>query len=171
MGMFDRFKGMSKDEVINLAMSKQKKLEKAAEAAKEAAGTVLRSGLTVGTAFGISWARGRYDEGYEDDFTFFGVPIDLGLGIGLHVVAFLPAMGKYAEHMHSVGDGALSAYAALQGYEMGRESQEEAKKDESADASSGPAAAHAPYNNLPQGMPFGYGFGVQANQYGPFAQP
>jgi len=152
----------SKDEILRGYESFKKKAAAAKEYAEERAGIIIQSGLTVGTAFGMGWARGRWDEGVEDDFTFIGVPVDLGLGLAGHLLAFMGVFGKWGDNIHAVSNGALSAYAVVQGLEMGAESQEENRQE---DAAAG-RFDHAPYNNLPHGMPMGYGFGPAANQYG-----
>ena len=48
-----------------------------------------------------------------------GVPADLGVAVALHGVAFMGGLGKYSEHGHNVGSGALASHAYRMGTQLG----------------------------------------------------
>ena len=48
-----------------------------------------------------------------------GVPLDMGLAAGLHVLAFAGVGGKMSGHLHGFGDGFLAAFLATTGRGIG----------------------------------------------------
>jgi len=51
---------------------------------------------------------------------FGAIPLELGVGISLHVMSLLGVGGRYAGHMRSFGDGAMAAYMAALGAGWGQ---------------------------------------------------
>lgn len=49
-----------------------------------------------------------------------GVPMDLGLAAGLHVLGFAGVGGKMSGHLHGFGDGFLAAFLATTGRGVGQ---------------------------------------------------
>ena len=94
--------------------------EKTEEATEQAIGTVV----TVGVATGFSYARARM--GTDGRILVGGVDADLLAGLGLHVLAFFGAFGKYHAFGHSAGNGALACYGTHKGYELGQEAKDKA---------------------------------------------
>jgi hypothetical protein len=72
---------------------------------------ITRAMVVAGTSFGFGLVNGRYGA-----ITPLGVPVDLGVGIGAHLLGFTGLAGKMTPQAHAIGDGALSAYA----YTVGR---------------------------------------------------
>lgn len=84
------------------------------ENAEKTTKTVIRTVEVGGAAFGIGLVQGRTG-GVE----VFGVPLELGLGIGLNVFGLFGGAGAYSDHLHNVGDGCIAAYAATLGRGVG----------------------------------------------------
>lgn len=84
------------------------------EKSAEAIGTIVQTFEVGGTAFGVGFMQGRWGS-----IELAGVPVEFIAGLGLHVLAFLGGAGRYAEHVHNVGDGALAGYATKLGQGFG----------------------------------------------------
>jgi len=91
------------------------------EKTEEVVGQAVAAAEVSGAAFGLGWVRGRYGE-----VSVVGVPLDIGLAAVLHTTAFLGGGGKYAEHLHSVGNGALAVYLTTLGAKIGAEMRQKA---------------------------------------------
>lgn len=88
---------------------------------KEAIGHTIGTAATMGSAFAVSYIEGRY----PDKKDIFGVPVSLAAGVACTIAGVLGAGGDKTANavLQSVGNGALAAYAAGRGLEMGREAQ------------------------------------------------
>lgn len=105
------------------------------------------------TAGALSYARGRYpskdkDGNLTNEITVMGIPVNLLAGIGLHGLGLVGAAGKYAEHAHNIGTGALADYAVATLNEMGKKNREEA------DSTPAVQGVHAYPNALPSPAAF-----------------
>jgi hypothetical protein len=96
-------------------------MTKVREKTEQAIGYGLEVAEVSGTAFAMGYANGRWG-GDKGEVTMFGIPLDLGLGIGMTGVALLGGFGRYAEHGVNVGAGAIGSYAYRTGFEIGSES-------------------------------------------------
>ncbi len=96
------------------------KMAKIREHAEEAIGTGIQIAEVSGTAFGFGYAHARWG-GQRGQVEVFGLPADLGIAVALHGVAFMGGLGKYAEHGHNVGTGALASYTYRLGARVGAE--------------------------------------------------
>lgn len=123
--LMERLEGM-KAKVANMR-------EKAEETTKK----VVRTAEVGGAAFGMGLVQGRTG-GVE----VFGVPMELGLGLGLNIFALLGGAGEYSEHLNNVGDGCLAAYATTLGRGVGTTMRNKALG----------GAVAAPAANLPSGQ-------------------
>jgi len=97
------------------------KLKKLNEKSKEAMQAGLRTGVGMGSAFGMGYIEGRY----PDKAKVLGVDLSLLVGVvGTAVGAFEMAGDDQTNSLvEAVGNGALFAFAAKKGGEMGREAQ------------------------------------------------
>ncbi len=77
-----------------------------------------------------------------------GVPMDLGLAAGLHVLAFAGIGGKMASHLHGFGDGFLAAFLATTGRGVGQAMKAKA-------ATPAAAAGHLPGDATAGQLPSG----------------
>lgn len=102
-----------------VAENARNRLRRGKEKAEEMAGQVLQTVEVAGSAFALGYARGRLSEGGE--WKMAGVDPELLAGVAFHGLGFLGLFGKYGEHVHNVGDGALAAYAAMKGLDLGVE--------------------------------------------------
>lgn len=84
------------------------------ERAEETTEKLVRTAEVGGAAFGAGLIQGRTG-GVE----VFGVPLELGLGLGLNAFAHLGGAGKASSHLHNVGDGFLAAYLTTLGRGVG----------------------------------------------------
>jgi len=96
----------------------------AAHSMVHGAGSMLRheikfvSHMEIGlSSFAFGVIQGRYQK--QGGAVFFGLPVDLLSGLGLHVLALLGPVSKYKHHLQSVGTGALATYLATTGYRVG----------------------------------------------------
>lgn len=108
------------------------KVKRVKEEAEESVMTVVGSVETFGTAFSFGVINGRWGNP-----ELLGIPVDLGAGIALHGIGFLVDEG--GEHLHRMGDGALSSYFGALGVGVGRKMLEEAQKAAQALAAQAPA--------------------------------
>lgn len=84
------------------------------EKAEQTTERLIGTAETAGAAFAAGVIQGKTG-GVE----VFGVPLELGLGIGLNAFAFLGGAGRHSEHLHNVGNGFLAAYATTMGRGVG----------------------------------------------------
>jgi hypothetical protein len=75
---------------------------------------IIRTAEVGGTAFAVGVLNGKTG-GVE----VMGVPLELGAGIALNVLSYMGAAGKMSDHLGNVGDGALSAFATMEGVKIG----------------------------------------------------
>ena len=92
----------------------KKRIEGMKEKAEHTTQKVVRTVEVGGAAFGMGLLQG-YTGGVE----VFGVPLELGLGIGLNVFGLLGGAGAYSDHLHNVADGCLASYATTLGRGVG----------------------------------------------------
>jgi hypothetical protein len=122
-------------ELADSAENKYKTIERAMlklrEKAEGAIGTGIQVAEVSGSAFAWGYANGRWGENGE--LTLGGMPVDLGVAVALHGVAFLGGLGKYAEHGHNLGTGALAACAYRTGSMMGAQSATKSNQQDAAD--------------------------------------
>jgi hypothetical protein len=85
--------------------------------AEEQIGHGIQGAEVSGTAFGMGYLNARY--GKDGELKVLGLPVDLAAAIGMHGVAFAGGLGKYKEHGHNVGDGALASFAYRFGSQLG----------------------------------------------------
>lgn len=86
------------------------------------AGQLQGAAITTGTAFGLSYMSHRFrDENGQAGIEIVGVPLDLGLGLGLHVATLFGVFGKWAEGAAQVANGALASWGTTIGASMGTE--------------------------------------------------
>lgn len=66
----------------------------------------LSQSLEIGVgALGFGVLAGRYGA-----VNLGPVPLDLASGLAMHLLGFAGVAGKYADHLHNFGDGALASY-------------------------------------------------------------
>ena len=96
------------------------------EQSTEIAGSIQGAALTGGSAFALGYAQHRFrdDEG-RPGIEVLGVPLDLGLGLGLHVAGIFGMFGNYGEAARSVANGALASYATTMGAALGSKAYSE----------------------------------------------
>ena len=87
-------------------------------------GTVMTMIETNGSAFGFGYARGKLG----DRFEIFDVPIELVAGLSLHALAMFGVLSDHAEDARNIGNGALAAYLAAEGFKLGQRSAAAAKQ-------------------------------------------
>jgi hypothetical protein len=112
------------------SISHYKKLAERARATaknmREKAEGTLQQAVTsvevVGAGFLASYARGRMGD-ENGQWLIGGVDFDLAAGLGMHALGFLGAFGRYDEHAHALGNGALACYAVHKGFALGDEAK------------------------------------------------
>lgn len=83
------------------------------------------AGITIGTAFAMGWWENRYPEQAEKGL--MGAPIPLILGATLLGLAAFEVGGKEdSVYLGDAGRGALAAWAAVRGADIGRKQAEDA---------------------------------------------
>ena len=116
----------------------QNRLSKFREQGEHMAGVAVNTVETVATAGLLAYMRGRYpstvtDEktkkvSYTTDLLVAGIPVSLIVGLGGHVAGFAGLLGKYSEHGHAIGSGALAEYAGSTLFAMGNKARADADK-------------------------------------------
>lgn len=92
----------------------KKRTANVVEKSHEMVGTIVRTAEVGAAAFSMGLIQGKYG-GVE----IVGVPMDLGLGIGLHMLGLLGVGGDMSGHLHAFGDGSLAAYLSALGAKTG----------------------------------------------------
>lgn len=112
--------------------------EKAEEIAEETLSTVV----TAGTTFGFTFARGRWGD-ENDEIKLLDVPLELIVAAVAKGVGFFGGLGKYSGLAQAVGNGALCAYLAILGFDLGLAAKEKSGAAGQLGAG-GPQGAYAP---------------------------
>lgn len=86
--------------------------------AEEAVEVVVAAAEVSGTAFGLGMINGRYGSP-----EVVGIPVDAGVGIAAHVLAFCDIA---PDHLHNVGNGGLGSYFSALGVGVGQKMAREA---------------------------------------------
>lgn len=107
---------------------KLNQLEKAAESAKRALARTrqeaklavqsgVKTGVGMGSAFGVSYIEARY----PDKAKVFGLDVSLLIGVGATAAGALGYAGDKETNdvVEAIGNGALAAFAAKKGAQMG----------------------------------------------------
>ncbi|MFH1010985.1 MAG: hypothetical protein V1784_07105 [bacterium] len=92
----------------------KKRSSSVVEKSHELVSTIVRTAEVGAAAFSMGLVQGKYG-GVE----IVGVPMDLGLGLGLHMMGLLGVGGNMSHHLHAFGDGTLAAYLTTLGRTTG----------------------------------------------------
>jgi hypothetical protein len=114
--------GRSLAHARELAERVQKKMAKFKEESETHIQYGLQGAEVSGTALGLGYANARWG-GPNGAIEVAGLPIDMSLGITMHMISFLGGLGEYREHGHNVADGAMAAFSYRMGMQLGRESK------------------------------------------------
>ncbi len=90
----------------------------------EAVSTVVTSAEVSAASFLFGLAQGKFG-----GIAIVGIPVDLLVGLGLHVAAFAGVGGKNSEHLHAFADGALASFFGGLGRHVGRGLQTPADRE------------------------------------------
>jgi len=129
----------------------QEKMAKIREHAEEAIGQGIQIAEVSGTAFGFGYANARWG-GPKGQVEVLGLPADLGAAVALHGVAFMGGLGKYAEHGHNMGTGALASYSYRMGTHFGADAAKQQAQGRPGAAAFVPAGAPGVFNGV-NGVP------------------
>lgn len=103
--------------------------EKTLERQKEQKKEWFAQGIAIvevgGTAFGFGLLQGR--RGGMPEIPYIGLSADLFTGLVLHLVGFMGWAGKYGDHVHNIGNGAIASWAVNQGALFGEKMRKEAE--------------------------------------------
>lgn len=106
-------------EMVERAKSKMATMR---EHSEEVIGEAIAATEVGTTALAFGYANARYGEGGE--LKIAGMPLDLLAGVSLHGISFMGGLGKYSEHGHNIGSGAVAAYMCRMGNQLGRDARE-----------------------------------------------
>lgn len=109
----------------------------------------LQSLEVGGAALGLGFVHGRKGTMPEK----FGVPLDLGAAIGLHLLAFSGYTKGAAKHLHALGDGALAYYLGSLGGQWGQKRRKAAGELTGAATPRTITAGAVPFGSQPQSTP------------------
>lgn len=97
------------------ALRAQNRMKNISKQADKTVATMVHTAEVSSAAFVAGVVQGR-----TGGIEVVGVPMDLGLAAGLHVLAFAGIGGKMASHLHGFGDGFLAAFLATTGRGVGQ---------------------------------------------------
>ena len=103
----------SLEEMDKRVESARKSLKRAKDEAEATVFQVVQTAEVSGTAFALGIMNGRWESPQ-----FLGIPVDLGVGLASHLLAF---MDVAPEHLHNVGDGGLASYLSGLGNGIGEQ--------------------------------------------------
>ncbi len=139
---------MTKAELIDLAKgagrtiaAQKRKADNVRLEAEERFGAAITAVEVAGAGFGFGFVRRRY----ADKFDFFGLPIEIWVGLGAHLVAWSPMTSVWSNEFRNLGNGAFCAYAYSKGFEVG-----ERKPKTQQQAATGALPGYAPPAYTPQ---------------------
>lgn len=92
----------------------KKRIANIREQAEATTERLVTTAETAGAAFAMGVLQGK-----TGGVQLFGVPLELGLGLGLNAFALLGGAGKHSVHLNNVGNGCLAAYATTLGRGVG----------------------------------------------------
>lgn len=102
---------------------KGERLKKATQKFREKAGEVtkdlVRAGEVSAVALALGWWAGRQQKAGGENPSVMGVPLDLAVGVGAHVLGIM-GVGGAEEHFKAIGDGGLATYFSTLGYTAGK---------------------------------------------------
>ncbi len=120
---------ISKKELAEQYASLKRRMDKTRKQARDEGEDLIRDVITVGTGFGTGWWMGKKyaeaggDMASEDDLKkhqqIAGIDMDLAIGGGLAAVGLMKLGGKMSDTVRAAGVGALTAWSARAGHEMG----------------------------------------------------
>ena len=99
--------------------------------AKEGAEEFMNLAIEAGGAFGVGYWIGtiRKDKGAElseEDLQFWGIDMDLAIGLGAVLVGLSGVFGGQVSHyMKTLGRGVLAYWAGSQGEDIGQKEEED----------------------------------------------
>jgi hypothetical protein len=103
--------------------------EKTLERQKEQKKEWFAQGIALvevgGAAFGFGLLQGR--RGGMPEIPYIGLSADLFTGLVLHLVGFMGWAGKYGDHAHNLGNGAIASWAVNQGALLGEKMRKESE--------------------------------------------
>lgn len=100
--------------------SARSRIAKVKEEASEAVEIVVSAAEVSGTAFGLGIINGRWGSP-----EVIGVPVDAGVGIAAHVLAFMDIAPM---HLHNVGNGGFGSYFSALGVGVGQKMARESRQ-------------------------------------------
>lgn len=99
---------------------KLKSAQHATRRAREKAGEVVMEAVHTGEGMAIGFGAGvLYGRYPEAKLELAGVPMDLGVGVGLKALALLGVSHGAGPHMNALGTGALTSFSLRKGLEVG----------------------------------------------------
>lgn len=101
--------------------SLKNRIEKIKSHTEKVTEKIVRTAEVGGTAFAVGVMNGKTG-GVE----LLGVPAELAAGLALNVLGYMGAAGKMSDHLGNIGDGALAAFATMEGAKIGVKWQEKA---------------------------------------------
>jgi hypothetical protein len=118
-------------EAVEQALEKAERMKENMAKLREKAEGAIGLGIQIAevstASMGFGYLNGRFGENGE--LAWGGVPVDLGAAVLLHGTAFFGAWGKYAEHGHNLGLGALGACAYRTGTQIGANAKAKSKQN------------------------------------------
>lgn len=102
------------DDMQNKIQSARARAANLKKSAQATAMVLVGAGEIAATSFGLGVVNGRWSNP-----ELVGVPVDLGLGVSMHMLGFLVG-GAGSEHMHNLGNGAVACYLSGLGTGVGR---------------------------------------------------
>lgn len=119
-------------------------LEHLREKTKGPTAVAMQTGGVVVSAGLMGYVNGRYGDSSGALKLFQKIPVDLTVGVLAHLVGLSPYGGKYAKHLHDVGDGAIAAF----GYRTGQAFGAKARTGPTA-STQGTLSGYTPYQMGP----------------------
>lgn len=95
--------------------SKEKRLQRLKKESQKGVETGMRTGLTMASAFGVGWLKGKYPDKTE----IIGLDAGLVIGAGLTFASLMGWAGNQEVVFESLGNGALASYAVSEGFRLG----------------------------------------------------
>lgn len=117
-------------DLLKQAQSMKKRAESVVKNSEERVSTLVHTAEVAVGAYAAGVMQGRFSDPdpKKNKMLIAGMPADLAIGVGAHVLSFMGFAGKNAEHLTGFGDGFIAGHTTHMGQDVGMRMKKESDK-------------------------------------------